>query len=908
MRRQRSEEKPGRVQAAKPVPAGSLPGKDSALLRGFDESLLTLQKAVGNRAVLRMLRENARDNDRSEQMDPGVRAFMERRFRADLGDVRIHRGGAAAEAARQLNSSAFTVGKDIYFEAQHYSPHTPEGTQLLAHELAHVLQQRGESGPSVGAQHEAEASAASKGIAGGSPRVSVQKTASPGIAKQTKPSPPAATAKLYQYTFEGQTFTLTEEQYQKEIARTIHNLGVEFNRVESIAASDRDIHKDFLEHTHNIFGVISDIIADTAPPRLGIWSWPSPAIKAGREALKNGRVETAGRLLKVAEGALRDAEREWHSYLQKTISGAETAESDLETTRDISFAIAIGTAAVVAAPVVAAGATTLGATGTTGTLVTGAVVTTGGGVTGAGLRAGSAAVGQELAFGHVQGGEIWKQAKEGFKHGAIDASTALVTAGAGKVLGEGTSVGGKVLRHAVAGGVGGGFSSGAEAISEGKSAREVLKATGVGVASGFAGGGVTKLTGGSSVEQSAVRRIVSGGAGSVVSGTTGAILSGGSREDVKRVVATSLISGIVSSSAAPEPASHTPEEPPPKRKQPSRAPEPEATHAQATKTPPELPAEPEKLPSNVVPREKLERMRLKKLAARRAGEERTTERQTKGESNVRSLEEMRQRKAAAGARKPLPPTEPESQVRPVSQEQVAEAKLKLAAGAERHGAHQSIGHPEGESRLRLVASSRGGATNAPTTQSERAATLPPSKEPTSLGPRRPSSFTREEVEAEFSKAQEVVPEGSRVQGTREIAEEQAIREQETPITPESQFADREHSRALRNALEASGIPVPPGHDAHHIVPVKGGGEAGDRARAVLEREGIHIDGAANGVPLPQTTLNPETIPEGFSRHQAIHTKSYFQALAAALEAAPPGTVRDLLLTIRTQIQEGRFPH
>jgi hypothetical protein len=31
-------------------------------------------------------------------------------------------------------------------------------------------------------------------------------------------------------------------------------------------------------------------------------------------------------------------------------------------------------------------------------------------------------------------------------------------------------------------------------------------------------------------------------------------------------------------------------------------------------------------------------------------------------------------------------------------------------------------------------------------------------------------------------------------------------------------------------------------------------------------------------------------------------------LAAALEAAPPGTVRDLLKTIRTQVQEGRFPH
>jgi hypothetical protein len=479
---------------------------------------------------------------------------------------------------------------------------------------------------------------------------------------------------------------------------------VQFNRVESNAEGERAIHKDFLEHTHNVFGVISDIIADTAPPQSGIWSWPRPAINAGREALRNGKVEIAGRQLKLAEDALRDAEREWNSYLQKTISGAQTAQSALETTRDISFAIAIGTAAVVAAPVVAAGAATLGATGATGTLVTGAVVTAGGGVAGAGLRAGSAAAGQELAFGHVQGGEVWKEAREGFKHGAIDASTALVTAGTGRLLGEGASVGGKVLRHAVAGGVGGGFSSGSEAISEGKSAREILKATGVGIASGFAGGGVTKLVGGTSAEQSAVRRIVSGGAGSVVSGTTGTILSGGSREDVKRVVATSLISGIVSSAAAPEPASHTPEEPPPTRKEPPRAPEIEATRAQTIKTPSEFPAEPEKLPSNVVPREKLERMRLKKLAARPAVEERSPATPTKDEPNVRSLEEMRQRKAAAAAKKPQPPTEPDSQVQPVPQSQPEQEELKLAAGAESQGVLTAGETADVERRLKVVAS------------------------------------------------------------------------------------------------------------------------------------------------------------------------------------------------------------
>jgi hypothetical protein len=158
-----------------------------------------------------------------------------------------------------------------------------------------------------------------------------------------------------------------------------------------------------------------------------------------------------------------------------------------------------------------------------------------------------------------------------------------------------------------------------------------------------------------------------------------------------------------------------------------------------------------------------------------------------------------------------------------------------------------------------------------------------------------------------AEVQEKVPERKRVVTKHEASEEQAIREQDTPNTPESQLQDQQHSRALRDALEASGILVPPGHDAHHIVPVNGGGPAGDRARAVLERESIHIDHAENGVPLPATTLDPATIPEGLSRHQTIHTNPYYEALATALEAAPPGTVKDLLQTIRTQIQEGRFP-
>ncbi len=70
-----------------------------------------------------------------------VRAFMEPRFGADFGHVRVHTDGEADRLARAINAKAFTYGSDIYFSAGSYNPATTFGKQLLAHELTHTLQQ-----------------------------------------------------------------------------------------------------------------------------------------------------------------------------------------------------------------------------------------------------------------------------------------------------------------------------------------------------------------------------------------------------------------------------------------------------------------------------------------------------------------------------------------------------------------------------------------------------------------------------------------------------------------------------------------------------------------------------------------------------------------------------------------------
>src|ERR1051325_125152 len=74
-------------------------------------------------------------------LDPATRAFMESRFARDFSHVRVHADDRASESARAVNALAYTVGSDVVFGAGLFSPETHAGRRLLAHELAHVVQQ-----------------------------------------------------------------------------------------------------------------------------------------------------------------------------------------------------------------------------------------------------------------------------------------------------------------------------------------------------------------------------------------------------------------------------------------------------------------------------------------------------------------------------------------------------------------------------------------------------------------------------------------------------------------------------------------------------------------------------------------------------------------------------------------------
>jgi hypothetical protein len=109
---------------------------------------------------------------RGRALDRDLSASLEQGMGESLNDVRVHTGAHADALARAVSARAFTVGSDIFFAQGEYRPGTPDGNQLVAHEVAHVLQQRGapDSGPLTVSQPgdamEVEAEALARDFAG----------------------------------------------------------------------------------------------------------------------------------------------------------------------------------------------------------------------------------------------------------------------------------------------------------------------------------------------------------------------------------------------------------------------------------------------------------------------------------------------------------------------------------------------------------------------------------------------------------------------------------------------------------------------------------------------------------------------------------------------------------------------
>ena len=121
-----------------------------------------------------------------QPLDPTTRTLMESRFDADFSQVRIHTDAQSAESARAVDALAYTVGRDVVFSEGSYTPHLRQGSKLLAHELAHVIQQErgGASPPLRGGVLERHADAAASAFVSGLGFINVSGASAPGLTRQ----------------------------------------------------------------------------------------------------------------------------------------------------------------------------------------------------------------------------------------------------------------------------------------------------------------------------------------------------------------------------------------------------------------------------------------------------------------------------------------------------------------------------------------------------------------------------------------------------------------------------------------------------------------------------------------------------------------------------------------------------
>lgn len=178
------------LDQARPV-GGGTPGKSTVTSRigaavvfrvSDPETARALGTALGgpSRAQRAVRDDNGVAPDAADAVDRAARSTgsplptaiqrqFERSLGADLSAVRVHTAPGSQAAAHALGAKAYTVGQDVHFGTGTYAPDDPFGMHLLAHEVAHTVQQAGGaptrqyklevSAPHDAAEHEADRAA-----------------------------------------------------------------------------------------------------------------------------------------------------------------------------------------------------------------------------------------------------------------------------------------------------------------------------------------------------------------------------------------------------------------------------------------------------------------------------------------------------------------------------------------------------------------------------------------------------------------------------------------------------------------------------------------------------------------------------------------------------------------------------
>lgn len=424
-----------------------------------------------------------------QQLDSALRAYFEPRFGYDFSRVRVHADTRAAASARSVNATAYTVGRDVVFNRGQYSTR-PSASQshLLAHELAHVVQQHS-SGPRL-SRKPAPKGADYSGLLGTLEDPDPSTALSRAVAALE--SVREGDVNQYFVELDGYSIELNEFQFQNWMGnvRAVlmsapRNLRDRLNEVEGLYKRTLEVNAKYSDYAAGsaiaaLGGVAGEFLYQAASYYYGTekpgdeltqaFSAATAALDEADEALT---AKAYGRMLDSlarAEPAIEEASRLVDKYREDLGAQAESAAQAATTVRQVSIGVLIGLGSVIAAPVLAP--EVVG-----GAVIGGGVTIVGGASTGALVEA-HVNLGEQAIRGEgVDKGELGAAAWKGAEIGGPASAGGVVGLGIGGLVGEATSIPGALWRGGLTGFGSGSASSSLQATMEGKSAGEIGSAT-----------------------------------------------------------------------------------------------------------------------------------------------------------------------------------------------------------------------------------------------------------------------------------------------------------------------------------------------------------------------------------------------------------------------------------------------
>lgn len=256
-------------------------------------------------------------SSRGSTLSESTKSFFEPIFGYDFSNVKVHDDANAASSAQSVNAHAYTVGNNIVFNQNQFSPESDSGKKLLAHELTHVVQQ-------------------SKSI-----RKKVIQRASFNLQPQQQFFSLNIGNNSYNNIPLDEALKLLRHFY--EILKISIEADIERQR---IMQANRD--------EQYIVGFISDTLGRTEIPPLSIWDDTTDYLLRSKFLLNAGNVERAVDRLAQTEIMWRRNHRRLDDYINGTISGAEMSVTGLTYVKNSAQKVISITANATLGPIVGA--------------------------------------------------------------------------------------------------------------------------------------------------------------------------------------------------------------------------------------------------------------------------------------------------------------------------------------------------------------------------------------------------------------------------------------------------------------------------------------------------------------------------------------------------------------------------